>query len=282
MTLQESFQKITERLAPRYGTGEARAMAGIILEHLKGYSRVDIVLNGDREVSDFISGKIDNMVDRIVTGEPIQYVVGSTRWHGLTIKVTPDVLIPRPETSELVDMITDRYGDTSDLRVLDICTGSGCIALALARALPFSAVTAIDISDAALAVARENGASLKTAVKWVKADALRLSMPGTFDIIVSNPPYVLESERNTMDAHVVDHEPVIALFVPDDDPLRFYRSILSVAPTMLTDSGRIFFEINPLEADALHEMMENGRWEDISIVKDVHGTDRFITAQRPR
>ncbi|MDE5786174.1 MAG: peptide chain release factor N(5)-glutamine methyltransferase, partial [Duncaniella sp.] len=137
MTLKEAFHNIVDRLTPRYGAGEAQAMAGIIMEHLKGYSRVDIILKGDSEISDFIRGKIDMIVGRIMKGEPIQYVIGSTRWHGLTIKVTPAVLIPRPETSELIDLITDRYGDTPDLRVLDICTGSGCIALALARALKF-------------------------------------------------------------------------------------------------------------------------------------------------
>lgn len=281
MTLRETVKNIEKSLAPRYGEGEARAMAAIILEHLKGYSAVDVVLNGDREVSDFISGKIDAIVTRLLAGEPIQYIIGSTRWHGLTIKVSPEVLIPRPETSELVDLITDRYGDTPDLRVLDLCTGSGCIAVALARALPFAAVTGVDISDGALEVACENGRNLKTSVKWIKADVLNLSMIGSYDIIVSNPPYVLESERAGMEAHVLDHEPDIALFVPDDDPLRFYNAILAAAPRLLAAGGRIYFEINPLEAELLSSEMKTSGWREVTVVKDVHGADRFITALRP-
>ncbi|MDE6416982.1 MAG: peptide chain release factor N(5)-glutamine methyltransferase [Duncaniella sp.] len=282
MTLRETVQQIEKSLSPRYGAGEAKAMAGIIMEHLKGYSAVDLVLYGDREVSDFIKGKIDAVVERLLAGEPIQYIIGSTRWHGLTIKVTPDVLIPRPETSELVDLITDRYGDTPDLNVLDLCTGSGCIAIALARSLPFSKVTGVDISDGALAVARDNGKELKVSVKWLKADVLNLSMTGTYDIIVSNPPYVLESERAEMEAHVLDHEPSLALFVPDDDPLRFYSAILSKAPRLLSESGRIYFEINPLEASSLRDLMVSGGWQDVTVIKDIHGTDRFMTAQRPQ
>ncbi|MDE6581076.1 MAG: peptide chain release factor N(5)-glutamine methyltransferase [Duncaniella sp.] len=282
MTLRETVQQIEKSLSPRYGAGEARAMAGIIMEHLKGYSAVDLVLYGDREVSDFIKGKIDAVVERLLAGEPIQYIIGSTRWHGLTIKVTPDVLIPRPETSELVDLITDRYGDTPDLNVLDLCTGSGCIAIALARSLPFSKVTGVDISDGALAVARDNGKELKVSVNWLKADVLNLSMTGTYDIIVSNPPYVLASERAEMEAHVLDHEPSLALFVPDDDPLRFYSAILSKAPRLLSESGRIYFEINPLEASSLRDLMVSGGWQDVTVIKDIHGTDRFMTAQRPQ
>ena len=282
MTLRETVQQIEKSLSPRYGAGEARAMAGIIMEHLKGYSAVDLVLYGDREVSDFIKGKIDAVVERLLAGEPIQYIIGSTRWHGLTIKVTPDVLIPRPETSELVDLITDRYGDTPDLNVLDLCTGSGCIAIALARSLPFSKVTGVDISDEALAVARDNGKELKVSVKWLKADVLNLSMTGTYDIIVSNPPYVLESERAEMEAHVLDHEPSLALFVSDDDPLRFYSAILGKAPRLLSESGRIYFEINPLEASSLRDLMVSGGWQDVTVIKDIHGTDRFMTAQRPQ
>ncbi|MDE6485216.1 MAG: peptide chain release factor N(5)-glutamine methyltransferase [Duncaniella sp.] len=282
MTLRETVQQIEKSLSPRYGAGEARAMAAIIMEHLKGYSTVDLVLYGDREVSDFIREKIDAIVKRLLAGEPIQYIIGSTRWHGLTIKVTPDVLIPRPETSELVDIITDRFGGTPDLRVLDLCTGSGCIAIALARSLPFARVTGVDISAGALEVARDNGKELKVSVKWLKADVLDMSMTGNFDIIVSNPPYVLESERAGMEAHVLDHEPALALFVPDDDPLRFYRAILSKAPHLLSDSGRIYFEINPLEAASLRDMMRSLDWQDVSVIKDIHGTDRFITALRPQ
>lgn len=282
MTLRETVKNIENSLTKRYGAGEAKALAGIIMEHLKGYSAVDLVLYGDREVTDYTAGKVSAIVDRLLAGEPIQYIIGSTRWHGLTIKVTPDVLIPRPETSELVDLITDRFGNTSDLRVLDLCTGSGCIAVALARALPFAQVTGVDISEAALAVARDNGSALKVAVKWLKADVFNLSLTGSYDIIVSNPPYVLESERATMEPHVLDHEPELALFVPDDDPLRFYTAILSRAILLLSGSGRIYFEINPLEAARLSSFMKSAGWEDVTVVKDIHGTDRFITALRPQ
>ncbi len=282
MTLQESVKNTVELLAPRYGRGEARAMTEMMWEHLKGYKAVDLVLKADTEVSDFISGKVSAIVDRLLAGEPLQYILGEAWWHGLRIKVTPDVLIPRPETSELVDLIADRYKSISDLEVLDLCTGSGCIAVALAAELPFSAVTGVDISSRALDVARENGKSQKVRVRWIEADVMSLDLKGEYDIIVSNPPYVLESEKETIDPTVKDHEPGIALWVPDSDPLRFYHAIINVAPRLLKPgSGRIYFEINPLEASALCDDMRAAGWRDVTVVKDTHGKDRFLIAEIP-
>ena len=185
-------------------------------------------MNGDREMLPFTAEKIDRVADRVAAGEPVQYAVGKARFMGNDYRVTPAVLIPRPETAGLVDMICKEYDGRSDLRVLDIGTGSGCIAISLARALPFSSVTAFDISAEALAVARDNARSLGVSVDFRQTDILKAEPGGdsrSFDIVVSNPPYICRSEAADMDARVLDHEPAQALFVPDDGPLLFYTAI---------------------------------------------------------
>lgn len=279
MTVKETISKITSTLSPLYGAGEASAMASVIMEYLKGYSKVDLILYSDKEVSDFIAEKVKAILERLLNHEPLQYVIGQTDWHGLRLKVTPDVLIPRPETSELVDVIVDRNRDRSDLRVLDLCTGSGCIAIALARSLRFAQVTAADISAPALGVARENAASLRVRVDFRQADVTKDRFGnGEFDIIVSNPPYVLESERQSMDRNVKDFEPSQALFVPDSDALKFYKAVVRIAADSLVDGGQLYFEINPLTATDLERYMMDAGWEDVTLLPDIHGRRRFLTA----
>lgn len=279
MTVKETISKITSTLSPLYGAGEASAMASVIMEYLKGYSKVDLILYSDKEVSDFIAEKVKAILERLLNHEPLQYVIGQTDWHGLRLKVTPDVLIPRPETSELVDIIVDRNRDRSDLRVLDLCTGSGCIAIALARSLRFAQVTAADISAPALEVARENAASLRVRVNFRQADVTKDRFGnGEFDIIVSNPPYVLDSERQSMDRNVKDFEPSQALFVPDSDALKFYKAVVRIAADSLVDGGQLYFEINPLTATDLERYMMDAGWEDVTLLPDIHGRRRFLTA----
>ena len=171
MTLKQLLDNGRARLAPLYGQGEADWMMRIIMEYLKGWKQADLLLRADEEVSDFIAGKADAIIARLLDNEPLQYILGETYWHGMTLKVTPDVLIPRPETSELVDLITSE-NTAPDLNVLDVCTGSGCIAVALANTLPFAEVIGTDISDAALAVARENASLRKLKVGFIHSDAL--------------------------------------------------------------------------------------------------------------
>lgn len=252
------------QLTPVLGAGEARAAERIIFEEMMLMSPVDVLVNPQRELPDFIDAKLRRALARIVAGEPLQYVLGHARFMGMDLMVTPAVLIPRPETEGLVDIIVDRYGGKSDLRVLDVCTGSGCIALALARNLPFACVTGVDLSDAALEVARHNAAELHCRVDFVRADALNLQLPGEWDIIVSNPPYVMQSEADAMQPQVLDHEPRMALFVPDDDAMCFYDAITAYARR--TRAGALYYEINPLCA---------GRFTGADIVKDIHGRDRY-------
>ncbi len=280
MTVKEVADKAYRSLAPRFGEGEARWMVRLMMEEYKNYSPVDMAVRGDFDAGENVERRIDETVGRLLNGEPIQYIFGKARFYGMNLKVTPDVLIPRPETEELVDLIVNDRGGERDLRVLDVCTGSGCIAIALARNLPFSEVDAIDISREALAVARENASELKTAVSFKEGDALRMGADGAeYDIIVSNPPYIAEHERAEMDRNVLEHEPALALFVPDADPLRFYVAIARYALVALKEQGGLYFEINPLYASDLAGQMKAMGWSDVSILPDMQKKNRFLIAR---
>lgn len=282
-TLNSYISETLGKLKPVIGEGEARASLRMIFEAVKGWTPVDTAIKGGEPVSPFVVGKVDAIVHRMLNHEPLQYILGEAWWYGLRIRVTPAVLIPRPETAELVDIIVKQYGGRNDLRVADICTGSGCIACALARNLPFSRITAVDNSPAAIEVARSNGESLRVdrQTEWIEADALdATSLPaGPLDIVVSNPPYIALDERGSMEKNVLLYEPHSALFVPDDDPLLFYRSIAGWARTTLVDGGRIFFEINPIYAERLASRMREAGWDDVTLVADVHAARRFLIAR---
>lgn len=280
MTVKEVADKAYRSLAPRFGEGEARWMVRLMMEEYKNYSPVDMAVRGDFDAGENVERRIDETVGRLLNGEPIQYIFGKARFYGMNLKVTPDVLIPRPETEELVDLIVNDHGGERDLRVLDVCTGSGCIAIALARNLPFSEVDAVDISREALAVARENASELKAAVSFKEGDALRMGADGAeYDIIVSNPPYIAEHERAEMDRNVLEHEPALALFVPDADPLRFYVAIARYALVALKEQGGLYFEINPLYASELAGQMKAMGWSDVSILLDMQKKNRFLIAR---
>ena len=281
ITLQALTGRMKERLASVVSPEEAQAMVRTIFGAFKGWTPVDIALKRDSTVSDFMTRKAMEAVERVVAGEPLQYVLGETRFYGNTLAVTPAVLIPRPETEELVDMIvSDNTGE--DLRVLDLCTGSGCIAVSLARALRFPVVTAVDLSAAALSVARENGKRLRVKVDFRQEDVLSMRDDGSrYDIIVSNPPYVLDSERGQMSQRVLDHEPAMALFVPDSDPLRFYRAIVAYADDALVAGGRLYLEINPMEANAIRRLLAEAGVEESDVRRDMTGRERFAKARKP-
>lgn len=285
VTLRQLTDSAQRKLAALYGDGEARWLIRLVMEHEKGWNQVELVIRANQEVSDFIVGRVNEVVDRLIAGEPIQYIYGDTYWYGMTLSVNPSVLIPRPETEELVDIIVKAHDD-SDLKVLDVCTGSGCIAVALAKTLKFPEVTAIDISADALDVACQNAAGQKVAVDFVGRDALLLASDtvatnaSKYDIIVSNPPYVMDSEKSAMERNVIDHEPHIALFVPDSDSLKFYKAIATYAETALTARGRLYFELNPLTADELRSWMISKGWDDVRIIPDIHARKRFLVASR--
>lgn len=274
--MRATIKKLKENLIPIYGKGETDAIIRIIFHYLKGWNLTDMLIHQDEELSPFIKEEIEKILRRLLNHEPIQYITGEARFHGMNLKVAPGVLIPRPETEELVDIIIDENRDIPDLKVLDLATGSGCIAIALAKGLPFSDITAVDISPDALKIAEENSISQKVRIKLENRDILEWLPDDNFDIIVSNPPYVLDKEALNMDKNVLDYEPHEALFVRDENPLIFYSKIENIAQKTLKPGGRLYFEINPLTAETLKELTIKNGFSDVSIERDSRGTQRFL------
>lgn len=280
-TLADVRRALRLGLVPKYGEREAAAMAQSILMQLKGWSLTELIANEDRLASDFIKNRSREIFSLLMNDVPLQYALGETNFYGLKLKVKPGVLIPRPETEELVDLIV-KENNRSDLEVLDLCTGSGAIAIALARNLPFSRVEAVDISPVAVAIAGENAENLKTRVKVRMADVFTLTLQDyTYDIIVSNPPYVAESEKVDMEPNVLNHEPHEALFVSDSNPLIFYKRIATLASKALVPGGRLYFEINPIFASGIEHLFSDLKFREVRIIKDVHGKNRFASALAP-
>ena len=221
--------------------------------------------------------RLENALTRLAKGEPLQYVLGYSPFCGLNFKVDGRVLIPRPETAELVDWVAADAGECG--RLLDIGTGSGCIAVTLAHRLLHWKVTGWDVSDGALEVARENSCMNGTDVEFRKVDILQApALEYALDVIVSNPPYVMEQERHDMENRVLSYEPHLALFVPDDDALRFYRAIAEFGRNALSKGGSLYFEINPLKASAMEEMLVSYGYHDVEIRLDIFGKERMIKA----
>lgn len=281
--MQTTIQKIKEVLSPLYSTGEIKNIIRIIFENIKNYSQVDIIMNQDEILSQFIKDKVDMILKRLVNHEPIQYIFNEAYFQGLTLKVTPDTLIPRPETEELIDIIV-KENNQSDLHVLDIGTGSGAIAIALAKSLKFPIVDAIDISQKAIDIAQENAKAHKVKINFIMNDILSAEIPtnSVYDIIVSNPPYITLREKDSMEPNVLDYEPHTALFVPDNDPLMFYRAITHYAVYALNPGGRIYFEINSLYGKETAKLLSDNNFIDVDIIKDMYGLDRFVSAAKPK
>lgn len=276
ITVGEMSRSLQAKLSPIYGAGEAKAMTRLIFHSLKGWSLTDMVIHEDNPLSDYIIEKINGITLRLLNHEPIQYILGEAYFYGMNLKVDRNTLIPRPETEQLVDIIV-KDNNLPDLKVLDIATGSGAIAIALARNLKFPEVSALDISESALRIARENADSLHANVDFFHADIFTF-MPGnnSLDIIVSNPPYIDESEKSGMDRNVLDYEPHSALFVPDENPLIFYSRIAEIAKTALKPEGKLYLEINPRHAAELETLLKSESFANISIIKDINNRQRFI------
>ena len=278
--MKQNIAKIRNGLAGIYPKEEIDAMVRIIFEQLMGYSQVDMVLRAGSEVPPFIAERISAVVEQLRNREPIQHVLDDAYFYGMHLHVTRATLIPRPETEQLIDLIVEQ-NTGSDLRVLDVGTGSGCIAIALARHLRFAQVEALDVSGEALAVARRNAAEMKAKVTFTEADILTaVPQNEAWDIIVSNPPYIALSEREAMDDNVLRYEPHSALFVPDDDPLRFYRAIARYARVALRPGGRLDFEINPRFADATTELLRSMEFEAVELHLDYTGRRRFTSCRK--
>ena len=272
--------KIQEGLANKYTAGEIKALTRILAIELLGVSQMAYFLKDDVTLTAEQETLLINAIERLKKQEPIQYILGYSDFCGLRFKVTQATLIPRPETSELVEWIASEA--TGNESILDIGTGSGCIAISLAHKLPQSKVTAWDISNEALAVATENSKANSQTVTFEQVDILAYEPKGEqFDIIVSNPPYIKENEKEAMHANVLDWEPHTALFVPDSDPLLFYRTIAEKGSTLLKPGGHLYFEINRAHGKETMEMLAALGYTGIELRKDFAENDRMIRAIKP-
>ena len=277
-----TWNELWQPLASRYGSGEGKAMARYLLEVGYGLTMADILCGAAEQIP---ARELTEALSRLLNGEPVQHITGKAGFGGRLFKVTPDVLIPRPETFELCQWVVEEERQEREHTLLDIGTGSGCIAITLALDIPNANVEAWDISEAALAIARQNAESLNAKVNFQQADALRkdsslFTLHSSLSIIISNPPYICRKEAAEMEPHVLDHEPQQALFVPDEDPLLFYRAIARLGLHALRKSGSIYFEINPLYHHELVEMLLEMGYSETETRKDQFGKVRFVRARK--
>lgn len=275
-----SVSHIRRALQESYSVQEAANLSRIVCCEMLGQTTIDYYLGKDIILSSKEMQKLNGILARLLNFEPIQYIQGTARFLERSYHVAPGVLIPRPETEELVEVMLREI--PSDARILDIGTGSGCIAISLSKAFPNVKVTAWDVSEDALCIARRNNDDLQASVCFVKQDVLAWRGDGgqCYDVIVSNPPYITESEKQEMERNVLDWEPFSALFVPNNDPLLFYRRIGELGRMMLVDGGRLYFEINRAYGEATAMMLCGQGYTGIRILKDISGNDRFVIAER--
>lgn len=275
-----TYRELWHILVPLYGEREARAVTDYVLDVRFGLSKADVLCEAVEKMTVEQSAELGGIFARLTQGEPVQYVLGSAEFCGRWFNVRPGVLIPRPETEELCALITADCTGCGPLEVLDVGTGSCCIAVTLALDIPQSSVTAWDISPEALATARENARRNGARVAVECSDALCLEPQGeAWDVIVSNPPYICNKEKKDMERNVLDHEPQLALFVPDDDPLLFYRAITRYAARTLCPDGALYFELNPLYADLTADMARHEGFSDVAVIKDSYGKRRMMRAR---
>ena len=273
--------EIRDALSGIYPPSEALSLAKMLLVEVFDFSTLELYGGKDKEISGKRRDVLDEMIRRLKKNEPIQYIIGVESFCGLTFEVNPSVLIPRPETQELVGWIAGDCEEKEACRILDIGTGSGCIPVSLAHRLPKAEVESWDISEDALQVARRNAERNGVEVLFLQKDVLKASPDeARYDVIVSNPPYIAEKEKVDMEANVLDWEPSIALFVPDEDPLLFYRTIAQLGCSMLKEGGALYFEINRAYGQETIQMLEAMGYKDIELRKDSWGNDRMMKAER--
>ncbi len=278
-TIQATINYIKNELQEIYPARETESMAYILLEFVLKYSRIHIQLSKTEELEIASVSQIEKYVEELKTKKPIQYILGETEFYDLIFKVNEHTLIPRPETEELVHAIINE-NPISGLNILDIGTGSACIPISLAKNLKNANIASADISSEAIKKAKENAKLNTVDIKFFNRDILRWDdfEWENYDIIVSNPPYVTESEKEKMDANVLDHEPHTALFVSDHDPLLFYRTIANLASKYLNAKGKLYFEINESLGKEMIELLEEKNFTNIRLQKDINGKDRMISA----
>ena len=276
--MQNIIQHIKSSLMECYPESEIKAITKILISDILHVSMLDIYMGKDIKLSDKQLEELNSILGRLKKQEPLQYILGHTEFYGMDICVTENVLIPRPETTELVELIIRENGN-KPLKALDVGTGSGCIAIALALNLPEAEVCAWDISPKALDVAKGNAERLGAKVCFEQVDVLNYySENRCFDVIVSNPPYITEDEKKEMEANVLNWEPGLALFVPDENPLLFYRKIAELGLHMLSPAGKVYFEINRMFGKETGKMMEVLGYRNVDVFKDLSGNDRMLRA----
>jgi release factor glutamine methyltransferase len=283
MNLKQLLHHFTNELIAIYDEQEIISIFNITVEHISGFNRSQLMLNGDAEIEDVKCNKYLLALSRLKTGEPLQYVIGDTVFYGLTFKVSGAVLIPRPETEELVDWVIERCGSDQSKTlkngsILDIGTGSGCIAISLKKNLNTFKVSAIDVSESALAIASENAQLNNAEINFIHADILSYKSTEMYDVIVSNPPYITMEEQKAMHKNVLENEPHLALFVSDEEPLIFYEAIAEFALRNLNEKGLLCFEINEYLGKETVQMLSDKSFINIELRKDMQGKDRMVLA----
>ncbi|RZJ34548.1 MAG: peptide chain release factor N(5)-glutamine methyltransferase [Flavobacterium sp.] len=278
MKLREYRTGFIEKLSSIYGHAEAESFFNISLEEIHRLSRSSLALQPDFSISESELALWDSVLHKLKNEIPIQYIFGCADFFGMKFKVNENVLIPRQETEELVEWILTENKNKPGLSVIDVGTGSGCIAISLAKNLPEANVTAIDVSPDALSVARENASKNTAAVEFICQDVLSADRLPKADVIVSNPPYVTINEKQEMRRNVLENEPHLALFVPDNDALLFYRKIGGLALHSLRSGGVLYFEINQYLGDETVKLLNNIGFRKVELRKDIYGNDRMIRA----
>ncbi|MDG1379095.1 MAG: peptide chain release factor N(5)-glutamine methyltransferase [Flavobacteriaceae bacterium] len=277
-TLRNNFIKT---LIDYYAETEIVSFFNLLSADILKMQRIDIAQNLYAVISGKKQEKFQNAVNKLKNYIPIQYITGNTEFYNLTLKVNAATLIPRPETEELVAWIINDQNNKQNISILDVGTGSGCIAIALAKNLPEAKVFALDVSEKALKIARQNAVDNGVTIEFIEADIFDVDLGNLqFDVIVSNPPYVRELEKETMSPNVLNHEPHLALFVKDDDPLLFYRSIVEVANNTLKSKGFLYFEINEFLGNLTRQLVQKLNYCNIELKKDLFMKDRMIKANK--
>lgn len=282
--MTETVAYIQNTLKDYYPLSEIKAFIRLIMERVCDIQPHQFLLCKDKELSEKEKSQIYNIVERLTKYEPIQYIFGKTDFYGFEFEVNPSVLIPRPETEELVELIVRDYPQRKELDILDVGTGSGCIAITLKKLLNKSQLYALDVSEEALKTAKRNAIHNRAPITFFQGDILNPSetadsIEEEFDIIVSNPPYIMEKEKAAMEANVLDYEPSLALFVPDDNPLLYYHRITMFAEQKLKKKGYLYFEINEQMGEQVVNMLRMMEFKSIELIQDLSGKDRFVKTQ---
>lgn len=276
MTIKDFKDHLYQTLSPLYDVDEINGLYARLLAHLFNFGRAEAALQTTLKMTDQQTAFAQQAIKRLQNAEPLQYVLGYTDFYGLRLEVSPAVLIPRPETEELVGLITEKHRGYPPHKILDIGTGSGCIALALKKNWLKSEVSGLDLSEEALLLARRNSAKSGLKVNFFQADVFNWHSDEKFDIIVSNPPYVKQKEKNLMRENVLRFEPHLALFVPDDDPLVFYKKIIELSKKQLRPGGGLYFEINEQYGEIITDLMIKQNFSDVSIRTDLYQKHRMV------